>query len=115
MARKTHVRKGDQVVVLVGKDKGKRGEVLEVDKEKMRVVVDGVNIVKRHQKPQPPAIPQGGIIEKAMAIHISNVMVVSPADGKPTRVRRERRQDDDGKVRGVRLSKNGDDLFVKGK
>ena len=77
------------------------------------MVVDGVNIVKRHTKPQPPAIPQGGILEKSMSIHISNVMVISPADKKPTRVKRERREDDDGKTRGVRLSKKGDDLFTK--
>ena len=114
MAKK-HVKKGDQVLVLTGRDKGRKGTVLEVNTEKNRVVVEGVNIVKRHQKPQPPAIPQGGIVEKALSIHISNVMVISPADGKPTRVRRERRQSDDGKTRGVRLSKKGDDLYVKGK
>ena len=111
---KRHVRRGDEVLVLTGKDKGKKGKVLEVDTKRNRVVVDGVNIVKRHTKPQPPAVPQGGIMEKAMSIHVSNVMVISPSDKNPTRVKRDRRKDDDGKVRGVRVSKKGDDIFVKG-
>ena len=112
---KRHVKRGDEVVVLTGKDKGKTGSILEIDTKKNRVVVDGVNIVKRHTKPQPPAVPQGGILEKAMSIHISNVMVISPSTKEPTRVKRDRREGDDGKMRGVRLDKNGDNLFVKGK
>ncbi|MBI3925469.1 MAG: 50S ribosomal protein L24 [Armatimonadetes bacterium] len=105
-----HVKKNDTVRVLSGKDKGKTGKVLEVLPQKNRVVVDGVNVVKRHTKPRPPQIPQGGIIEKAMPIHASNVMVISPTDSKPTRVRRKRREGDDGKTRGVRVDKKGEEI-----
>ena len=83
---KNHVKKGDTVLVLTGKDKGKKGKVTLVDTTKQRVEVEGVNLVKRHQKPKPPASPQGGIVEKAAGIHVSNVMLVDPKLGKPTRV-----------------------------
>ncbi|MBC7645454.1 MAG: 50S ribosomal protein L24 [Thermoleophilia bacterium] len=93
-SNKFKVKKGDKVVVLSGKDRGKTGVVEQVLREKSRVIVEGVNIVKRHTKARPPANPQqasrnqqtGGVIEKAAAIHVSNVAVVSPASGKPTRV-----------------------------
>lgn len=80
-----HVRKGDTVLVLSGKDKGKKGKVSLVDTKNQRVAVEGVNVVKRHQKPKPPAV-QGGIVEKTVPIHISNVMLIEPKTGKPTRV-----------------------------
>ncbi|MCR4784437.1 MAG: 50S ribosomal protein L24 [bacterium] len=80
-----HVKKNDEVVVLCGKQAGKRGKVLEVDDKAHRVTVDGVNIVKRHMKARPPRFPQGSIVEKALPIHISNVMLVCPKCGKPTR------------------------------
>jgi len=89
------IKKGDTVQVLAGKDRGKRGIVERVDRDSMRVVVEGVNVVKRHTKSRPPANasqanrqqqPQGGVIEKPAAIHVSNVALVSPASGKPTRV-----------------------------
>lgn len=82
----SHVKKDDEVIVLTGKCADKRGKVLEVDKKKNRVVVDGVNVVKRHMKARPPRFPQGAIVEKALPIHISNVMLVCPKCGKPTRV-----------------------------
>jgi large subunit ribosomal protein L24 len=85
---KTHVRKGDTVLVLSGSDRGHKGKVVEVDPTKQRVVVEGVNVHKRHTKPKPPANPQGGIIEKTLPIHLSNVMLVDPKkDGLPTRVK----------------------------
>ena len=80
-----HVKKNDEVIVLTGKYAEKRGKVLEVDRKKNRVTVDGVNIVKRHMKARPPLFPQGTIVEKALPIHISNVMLVCPKCGKPTR------------------------------
>jgi len=98
MARATKslkIRKGDTVIVLAGKDRGKRGVVQTVDKEKNRVVVEGVNIVKRHTKARPPQSStsgsrqpetQGGVIEKPAAVHVSNVAVVSPGTGEATRV-----------------------------
>jgi large subunit ribosomal protein L24 len=80
-----HVKKGDRVVVLAGKDKGKTGEVLSASPKETRVVVQGVNMVKRHTRPSQ-ANPQGGIVEKEAAIHASNVAHADPKDGKPTRV-----------------------------
>ena len=77
------IRKGDTVVVLTGKDKGKQGEVIRVLPEADKVIVDGVNVAKRHQKPTR-AMQQGGILDKPMPIHVSNVSLI--ADGKPTRV-----------------------------
>ncbi len=88
------VRADDEVVVISGKDRGKTGRVLQVDPAKQRVFVDGLNIVKRHQRPTPGTNQPGGVIEKPGPIHISNVALVDPKDGKPTRTRVEER---DGK------------------
>ena len=85
---KLHVKKGDRVVILAGKDKGKEGRILQVLKAKGRVLVEGVNQVKRHQKPNQQ-MQKGGIIEKEASVHISNVQVVD-ADGNGTRVKRIR-------------------------
>ena len=92
------VRSGDTVQVISGKDAGKQGRVLRVDPKKNRVFVEGMNIVKRHQRPRSLKDTQrggkvGGVIEKEGPIHISNVMVVDPGDSKPTRVRIERGAD----------------------
>ena len=78
------IRKGDQVVVITGKDKGKRGEVVRVAGDK--VVVSNINIVKRHTKPNPQIGQPGGVIERESPIHISNVMPFNPASGKGERV-----------------------------
>ena len=78
------IRKGDQVVVITGKDKGKRGEVVRVAGDK--VVVSNINIVKRHTKPNPQIGQPGGVIERESPIHISNVMLFNPASGKGERV-----------------------------
>lgn len=80
------VRKGDEVQVVAGKDRGKRGRVIEVHPTEQRVVVEGVNIVKRHRRANPAKREQGGIIEKPAPLHVSKVMVVCPRCGKPTRV-----------------------------
>ncbi|TCP52280.1 LSU ribosomal protein L24P [Tumebacillus sp. BK434] len=82
---KLHVKKGDQVVVLTGKDKGKKGRILEAYPSEQRVLVEGVNIVKRHTKPNATN-QQGGIIEKEAAIHVSNVAIVDPKTGGATRI-----------------------------
>ena len=84
MAVKFKIRKGDKVVVITGKEKGKTGEVLSVLREESRVLVQGVNIVKRHTRPS--AANPGGIIDKEAPLHISNVAHVDPKSGKPTRV-----------------------------
>jgi large subunit ribosomal protein L24 len=85
------IRRDDEVVVISGKDRGKSGRVLRVDPAKQRVYVEGLNIVKRHQRPQQVRGAQraeqvGGVIEREGPIHISNVMLIDPKDKKPTRV-----------------------------
>ena len=85
------LKAGDEVIVVGGKDRGKRGKVLRVEPKHNRLFVEGLNIVKRHQKPQQVAGAQraeqvGGVIEKEGPIHISNVMLSDPKDGKPTRL-----------------------------
>ncbi|KJE26318.1 50S ribosomal protein L24 [Geobacillus thermoleovorans] len=80
-----HVKKGDKVQVISGKDKGKQGIILAAFPKKNRVIVEGVNIVKKHAKPSQ-ANPQGGIIEKEAPIHVSKVMPLDPKTGEPTRI-----------------------------
>jgi large subunit ribosomal protein L24 len=84
---KLRIRRDDEVVVISGKDKGKTGKVLRVDREKSRVYVEGLNIIKRHQRPSamnPNA--QAGVIEREGPIHVSNVALIDPKDHKPTRI-----------------------------
>ena len=85
-AAKLHVRKNDQVVVISGKDRGKRGRVLEVYPGKGRALVEGVNIVQRHTKPNPQRNIKGGIASKEAPVHASNLMLIDPDGGLPTRV-----------------------------
>jgi large subunit ribosomal protein L24 len=80
------IRKGDRVVLLSGKDKGKSGIVMEVRPDEQRVLVEGLNMMKRHTKPRPPNEP-GGVIERPAPIHLSNVSLIDPKDKRPTRVR----------------------------
>jgi large subunit ribosomal protein L24 len=83
------IRQGDEVVVIAGKDRSKTGKVLKVDRDKGRVYVEGLNIVKRHQRPMQSTDPvkaAGGVVEKEGPIHISNVMLLDPKTKKPTRV-----------------------------
>ena len=101
MAEKFAVKKGDKVVVLAGKDKGRAGEVLSVLRKDRRVLVSGVNMVKRHTKQSQAE--QGGIVEKEAAIHISNVALQDPKDGKASRVG-YKTLDDGRKVRFAKRS-----------
>ncbi len=80
------LKKGDEVIVIAGKDKGKRGTLTQMIAEKERVVVEGLNTVKKHQKPNPNLGVPGGIVEKEMPLHISNVAIFNPASGKADRV-----------------------------
>ena len=89
MNRKFHIKKGDLLQVNAGEDKGKQGKVLAVLREEERAIVEGINMVSKHTKPNA-AHPQGGIIKKEAPIHISNLNVVDPSTGKPTRVGRRR-------------------------
>ena len=100
MSVKLHIKKGDLVYVNAGDSKGQQGKVLKVDVEKQRAIVEGVNICKKATKPNAQN-PQGGIVEKEAGIHISNLQVVDPKSGKPTRI--GRKENDKGKL--VRYSK----------
>jgi large subunit ribosomal protein L24 len=104
-----HVRKGDTVIVVAGKERGKRGRVLRVIPEKNRVVVERINMIKRHQRPTQK-IRQGGIIEREGSIHLSNVMLIDPTSGKPTRI--GMRQLGDGKK--VRVARGSGEIIDKG-
>lgn len=97
---KLHIKKGDTVYVNAGEDKGKTGKVTKVLVEKQRAIVEGVNMVSKSQKPNAKN-PQGGIVKMEAPIHISNLNVVDPKTGKPTRI--GRRKNDEGKL--VRFAK----------
>jgi large subunit ribosomal protein L24 len=99
------IKKGDKVVVITGRDKGKSGEVIEIRPDENRALVRGVNIVKRHQRQTAQA--EGGIISKESAINLSNVAIADPKDGKPTRVGFKVLQDG----RKVRFAKRSGDLI----
>jgi large subunit ribosomal protein L24 len=100
MQKKLHIKKGDTVVVITGNYKGQKGRVLEVIRKNDRAIVEGVNLVKKHTKPNAQN-PQGGIIEQEASIHISNLMLVDPKSGERTRI--GRRENDEGKL--IRYSK----------
>ena len=99
------IRKGDKVVVVTGRDKGRTGEVLKVLTADQRAIVQGVNLVKRHQRPTPR--DQGGIVEKEAPIHVSNLMHVDPRDDKPTRVGFKTLEND----RKVRFAKRSGEII----
>lgn len=100
MQKKLHIKKGDSVIVISGNSKGSEGKVLDVVREKERAIVEGVNMVSKHTKPNSKS-PQGGIIKQEAPIHISNLMLKDPKTGKPTRI--GRRLNKSGKL--VRYSK----------
>ena len=85
----TPIRKNDNVLVVTGKNRGTRGRVLKVDPEKNRLIVEGVNMIKRHTKPNPQRNIKGGVVEREASIHASNVQLVCPECGKQTRVGRK--------------------------
>lgn len=88
MQKKLHIKKGDTVIVISGNSKGHKGKILEIFREKEKAIVEGANMISKHTKPNS-ANPQGGIIKKEAAIHISNLMLVDPANGNPTRIGRK--------------------------
>ncbi|MBO5710197.1 MAG: 50S ribosomal protein L24 [Rikenellaceae bacterium] len=97
---KLHIKKGDTIYVLSGEDKGKQGKVLSVNIEDQRAIVEGLNLVSKHTKPNAKN-PQGGIVKQEAPIHVSNLQLIDPKSGKPTRI--GRRKNDEGKT--VRYSK----------
>lgn len=105
-SKKTHVKKGDVVEVIAGREKGKRGKVLRVLKEENRVIVEKINMIKRHTKPSQ-ASQQGGIVEREGKLHLSNVMPVDPKSGRASRVQRKRLEDG----RRVRVTQQSGELL----
>jgi large subunit ribosomal protein L24 len=106
------VKKGDTVLVIAGKDKGAKGKVIQAYPERDRVLVEGVNRIKKHTRvsQNQRGAQSGGIVTQEAAIHVSNVMVVD-SDGKPTRVGRQVTRDEDGKRSSVRVSRrNGKEI-----
>jgi large subunit ribosomal protein L24 len=117
MAQGMKVRKGDLVQVLSGKDRGKQGRILEADPAKRRVMVENLNLVKKHRKPRPlkdssrmgqTQIQPGGVIDLAAPLPVSNVMLVCPTCNRPTRVGYEFREDEKGRRIKVRVCKRAD-------
>jgi large subunit ribosomal protein L24 len=106
MRKKLHVKKGDTVMVIAGDSKGQQGRVLVVDGEKEKVMVEGVNVMKKHSRPTNKT-PKGGIIEKEAPIHISNLKVIDNT-GKPTRVGRKF---DEKTNKSVRYSKKSGEVI----
>ena len=100
------IRKGDEVVVVSGKDRGKQGKVLRVDPRKERVYVEGLNIVKRHQRPRAGSADPGGVIEREGPIHVSNVQLLDPRTNAPTRVGVKR----EGGVRTRLAKRSGEEI-----
>jgi large subunit ribosomal protein L24 len=88
MQKKIHIKKGDTVFVNAGENKGQQGRVLEVIRKSERAIVEGINLVSKHTKPNAKS-PQGGVIKKEASVHISNLMLVDPSTGKPTRIGRK--------------------------
>ena len=87
MQKKLKIKKGDTVFVNSGEYKGQKGRVLEVNRDTDRIIVEGINMIKKHTKPNAKS-PNGGIVEQEAPIHISNLMIVDPTNGEPTRVGR---------------------------
>jgi large subunit ribosomal protein L24 len=94
--QKTHIKKNDQVMVIAGKDRGARGRVMRVLPQTGRAIVERVNMVKRHTRPNPQQGIQGGILEREGPVHLSNLMLICPECGKPSRTGRKRLEDGTG-------------------
>ena len=104
---KPKIKKNDQVVVLAGRDRGVRGKVLRVLPAQGAAIVEGINMVKKHTRPNPQRQVQGGVLEREAPIQLSNLQVICPETGRPTRVGRRRLEDG----RGVRYSKISDAML----
>lgn len=107
--KKLHVKKGDNVKVIAGNDKGREGRVLAVFPKKERVLIEGINMRVHHEKPSQQN-PQGGRMSREAPVHVSNVMVIDPATGKPARIGRKRIEEE-GSGRWVRYSKKSGEII----
>jgi large subunit ribosomal protein L24 len=117
MAQTMKVKKGDLVQVLSGKDRGKQGRIIEADPRKRRVMVENLNLVKKHRKPRPmkdssrmgqTQVQPGGVVDLAAPLPVSSVMVVCPTCNRPTRVGYEFREDEKGRRMKLRVCKRAD-------
>lgn len=103
---KFHIKKGDQVKVLAGEDKGKTGKVIRMITDSNKALVEGINVVKKHQKPSASS-PEGGIHEQEAPVHLSNLMLIDPKSNEPTRV--GRKEDENGNL--VRFAKKSKEII----
>ena len=112
MATKTRLKKGDNVMVVSGNAKGSTGKILYINREKGRIIVEGVNIMHRHTKPSQKN-PQGGIVRREAPINISNVMLICPKTNEPTRIGMEVIKDETtGKEKRMRLSRKSGEILL---
>src|SRR4030095_5918647 len=105
------LKKNDRVKILSGNNKGKEGKILKIYRAKNRVIVEGVNIIKRHTKPNQKN-PQGGITQKEAPIHMSNVMFIDPKAGEPTRLGMQVIEEESGKKKRMRYGKKSGEIIV---
>lgn len=105
------IKKNDIVEVMTGKSRGKRGKVLKIYEEKKRILIEGVNIMKRHERPSQ-SNQQGGINEREFPIHVSNVMLIDPKTSERTRIGRKVIETSDGKIRYERYAKRSGEVIL---
>lgn len=108
---KTRLKKNDRVKVISGNHKGKEGKILKIFREKNSIIVEGVNIIKRHTRPTQKK-PQGGITQKEAPIHISNVMLIDPKANEPSRIGMQIIIDEQGKSKRMRYGKKSGEIIV---
>ncbi len=108
---KTRLKKNDRVRVISGNHRGKEGKILKLFRDKDRIIVEGVNIIKRHTRPTQKN-PQGGITQKEAPIHISNVMLIDPKANEPSRIGMQIITDESGKKRRMRYGKKSGEIIV---
>jgi large subunit ribosomal protein L24 len=107
----TRLHKGDRVKVIAGNHRGKEGKILKIFHDKNRLIVEGVNIIKRHTKPTQKN-PQGGISQREAPIHISNVMLIDPKTNEPTRIGMQIIKDESGKAKRMRYGKKSGEIII---
>jgi len=105
------LKKNDKVKVISGNHKGKEGKILKIFRDKNRVIVEGVNIIKRHTRPNQKN-PQGGISQKEASIHVSNILLIDPKAGEPTKVGMQIIEDENGKKKRMRFGKKSGEIIV---
>ncbi|MCG6959209.1 50S ribosomal protein L24 [bacterium BMS3Abin03] len=108
---KTRLKKNDRVKVIAGNHRGKEGKILKIFRDKKRVIVEGVNIIKRHTRPTQKN-PQGGITQKEAPIHISNIMLIDPKSNEPSRIGMQIIADDSGNKKRMRYGKKSGEIII---